>query len=71
MADINLKITIDDNFLANAVKKAMNDDPSFVQVVRCKDCKYNRGSNKCFHPSSILIVPDDDDYCSYGEPRDA
>ena len=39
-----------------------------VEVVRCKDCRFNK------HPSNDLclikkagIYPDDDDFCSYGE----
>lgn len=39
-------------------------------VVRCKDCKYNRGSKKCLNPDSFFAVPQDDDFCSYGERRD-
>lgn len=37
-----------------------------VPVVRCKDCKYNRGGNKCLKPDSFFAVPADDDYCSHG-----
>ena len=25
-----------------------------VEVVRCKDCKYNSGTKKCLHPDSFL-----------------
>lgn len=39
-------------------------------VVRCKDCKYNRGSKKCLNPDSFFAVPKDDDICSYGERKD-
>ena len=38
-------------------------------VVRCKDCKYNKGDNKCLNPNSIIKVPSDFDYCSYGEKK--
>lgn len=40
-----------------------------VEVVRCKDCKYNTSARKCLHPSSIIDIPKDDDFCSYGEHR--
>ena len=40
-----------------------------VPVVRCKDCKYNRGSKKCLNPDSFFAVPKDDDFCSYGERK--
>lgn len=41
-----------------------------VPVVRCKNCKYNRGSKKCLNPDSFFAVPKDDDFCSYGERKD-
>ena len=41
-----------------------------VEVVRCKDCKYNIGSKKCLNPDSFFAVPKDDDFCSYGERKD-
>ena len=41
-----------------------------VPVVRCKDCKYNRGSKKCLNPDSFFAVPKDDDFCSYGERKE-
>ena len=40
-----------------------------VPVVRCKDCKYNKGDNKCLNPNSIIKVPSDFDYCSHGERK--
>jgi hypothetical protein len=41
-----------------------------VEVVRCKDCKFNKGHNKCLNEHSIIDIPKDDDYCSYGERKD-
>lgn len=41
-----------------------------VEVVRCKDCKYNIGTKKCLNPDSFFAVPKDDDFCSYGERKD-
>jgi hypothetical protein len=41
-----------------------------VPVVRCKSCKYNRGSKKCLNPDSFFAVPKDDDFCSYGERKE-
>lgn len=40
-----------------------------VPVVRCKDCIYNQGEAKCLQPDSIIKVPADDDYCSYGKRK--
>lgn len=39
------------------------------EIVLCKDCRFNTGENKCLHPDSIIRIPADDDYCSYGERR--
>lgn len=39
------------------------------QVTRCKDCKFNSGVKKCLNPDSVLAVPADDDFCSYGERK--
>ena len=41
-----------------------------VPVVRCKDCKYNRGDKKCLNPDSFFSVPADDDFCSYGARKE-
>ena len=41
-----------------------------VEVVRCKDCKYNKGYNKCLNEHSIIDIPKDDGYCSYGEQKE-
>lgn len=38
-----------------------------VEVVRCKDCKFNKGKNKCLNEHSIIDIPKDTDYCSYGK----
>ena len=41
--------------------------------VRCKDCK-NRDdiTGECKHPKAVgwdVLIPEDDDFCSYGERR--
>lgn len=40
-----------------------------LEIVKCKDCKYNVSSHKCLHPESFFLVPDDDFYCGYAERR--
>ena len=40
------------------------------EIVRCKDCKFNKGHNKCLNEHSIIDIPNDNDYCSYGERKD-
>lgn len=41
-----------------------------VPVVRCKDCKYNASTHKCLNPDSFFLVPNDNDFCSYGERKE-
>ena len=48
-------------------------DNDVVPVVRCKDCK-NRDdiTGECKHPKAVgwdVLMPEDDDFCSYGERR--
>lgn len=59
-------------FSRGIIKSAINAIPAadVAPVVRCKDCKYNRGSKKCLNPDSFFAVPKDDDFCSYGERKD-
>jgi hypothetical protein len=40
----------------------------FVEVVRCKKCKYNGNFFKC--PFDADVKCKEDDFCSYGERRD-
>ena len=43
------------------------------ELVRCKDCKYrDELSKQCACPMAIgwdVLLPDDNDFCSYGERR--
>lgn len=38
-------------------------------VVHCEECEFNNTENKCLHPDSIIKIPGDHDFCSYGKPR--
>lgn len=40
-----------------------------VEVVRCKECCFNISNYKCLNPNSIIAIPKDDDFCSYGKRR--
>ena len=43
---------------------------SLQEVVRCKDCRFNKyPSNDLCLIKKAGIYPDDDDFCSYGERR--
>lgn len=58
---------------AYAAEQLLDEIPAadVAQVVRCKDCKYNIGTKKCLNPDSFFAMPKDDDFCSYGERREA
>lgn len=40
------------------------------EIIRCKDCKFNKGKHKCFNPNSVAIFPSENDFCSYGKPKE-
>ena len=63
------KIIFDEEDLREIVHKTLENN-DFVQVVRCKDCRYNKGKNKCLNEHSIIDIPKDDDFCSYGERKE-
>lgn len=48
------------------------DDATTIEpeITRCKDCKFNAGTHKCLNPDSFFLVPNDDDFCSFGERRE-
>ena len=60
------------NQVADSIASDLEDiEPAdVVQVVRCKDCKYNATTHKCLNPDSFFLIPKDDDFCSYGERRE-
>ena len=58
------------------IKMHINGAPTVdaVEVVRCKDCKYN-DHKKAFRPEGIWccywgVDPNPADFCSYGERRE-
>lgn len=48
----------------------MIHEGNLVEVVRCKDCKYNTSDSKCINPKSFFLIPSDDDFCSFGERKE-
>lgn len=60
------------NQVADSIASDLEDMPpaDVVQVVRCKDCKYNATTHKCLNPDSFFLIPKDDDFCSYGERKE-
>ena len=53
-------------------KKRLEELPpaDVVRVVRCRDCTFNATTNKCLNPDSFFLIPEDDDFCSYGERKE-
>ena len=62
-----------------SLKEVLDDTPpaDVVTVVRCKDCKYAKKSKTVFKITDYLCLKtnitclDANDYCSYGERKDA
>ena len=80
MATIKAQIELDvtDEQFSEAVERTLKNNPDFVLVVRCKDCKYwehmEDGMGDCTngafhldgHPDPTMAF---NDYCSRGERR--
>lgn len=47
---------------------SFKDSKSWVEVVRCKDCKHKDGMPG--QPNIVCWQMHDDDFCSYGERKD-
>ena len=59
------------DFVADDLIAAWNRRSDAVPVVRCGECKYNTSEKKCLYPDSIIKIPDDNDFCSYGERKES
>lgn len=53
------------------------DKTNFVEVVRCKDCKWyqnlgivGKAQTRCFNSASLFKVCNPNDFCNYGERKD-
>lgn len=67
--------------VAEEVCENFKDQINYVEVVRCKDCKYFAETNgkdsgkpcgygKCMKPFFIQMIVDAEDFCSYGKRRE-
>ena len=60
---------------AGVAVRIIEDMPTADEVVRCKDCKYRMDGN-CYVSNFIAGLPcmiryvGEDEYCSYGEPKE-
>lgn len=54
------------------IKECLKEN--YVEVVRCKDCKYWQDNNGGYPHEECIWgkeeTPDEDDFCSYGERKD-
>ncbi len=51
----------------NECPHSFKNKANFVEVVRCKDCKFN-GTEYCIYDPTV--AKDDDDFCSCGTPKE-
>ena len=56
--------------LRDSIARTIVSAAESIDIVRCSECKYNRGEHKCVYPNSIIVAPADDDFCSYGKRRE-
>lgn len=49
--------------------RKMIADGELVEVVRCKECRWNNGENYCLNEKTFFELCADDAYCSFGERR--
>ena len=83
MANITVPIQVNlpDDWMEQIVNRLRNDPESeWVEIIRCKDCKYYRPNLTCVeghyngcamwldNGNEIMVAPDD--YCSYAERRE-
>lgn len=63
----------DEKYLAEAFCMAFRNKADFVEVVRCKDCKYWRNKHGGFCEASNALSEvnnENKDFCSYGKRSD-
>ena len=57
----------------NSYVVEMIDEAPHIDIVRCKECKYERDGEEfmwCEHPNGLDSIVKPDDYCSYGERKE-
>ena len=75
MAELKVKVEFNEEQFRSMIERFKSEHPDFVEVVRCKDCKYKDkwetnayGYQWC--GVSGLQVVEDISFCSYGERKD-
>ena len=70
MAEIKVPIQVNmpDSWVQQIVNRLRNDpEAEWVEIVRCKDCKWKQGS-ECVSFADVRPFPDD--FCSRAERRE-
>lgn len=44
----------------------IEEAPTEIELVRCKDCRYHVETDVCCHPDGLLCA-EDDNFCNYGD----
>ena len=53
----------------NALNRYIRMIPA-MRIIRCRECRFNTTEKKCLNPDSIIKIPGDNDFCSYGKRRE-
>ena len=53
----------------NALNRYIRMMPA-VRIIRCRECRFNTTEKKCLNSDSIIKIPSDNDFCSYGQSRE-
>lgn len=80
MAQLSLKVEIDKEKFQEMIEQFKKDNPDFIEVVRCKNCKHRVHINECgfieyecplyCEGISCSQLKSDDWYCGMGERGD-
>lgn len=62
---------LDYSDMTESTNDAIESQNDVIEVIRCKDCRFNKYplNDLCLIKKAGLY-PDDDDFCSYGERRE-
>lgn len=69
LAELSIKVEIDDEKFQKMIEDFKRNNPNFVEVVRCKECKHE--DDEIFCPIySYYFFDKEDFFCRFGERKD-
>lgn len=68
--NVMVKIEVKASDLVDACIKALVEDGTLVEVVRCKDCKHRDDDDFCTGRGYPNVLVPDDGFCDKGERRE-